>query len=120
MGVHLLLEERVGPLTPQQNDLLAAVRDDSDRLNQIVENLLDMGRIESGRALMDLKPEPAERLVRRRSSRCRRRTRTGAWSWPSTCPTTLPPVLADATRIEPRLLEPADQRAEVHARRAGG
>src|SRR5206468_6758449 len=49
MAVHLLLEERVGPLTPKQAELLVAARDDSDRLNQIIENLLDMGRIESGR-----------------------------------------------------------------------
>jgi PAS domain S-box-containing protein len=64
MGVHLLLEERVGPLTPKQNDLLMAVRDDSDRLNQIVDNLLDMGRIESGRALMDLRPARSEQVAR--------------------------------------------------------
>ena len=63
MGVHLLLEERVGPLNASQNDLLSAVREDSDRLNQIVENLLDMGRIESGQALLDLKPESARSLV---------------------------------------------------------
>ncbi len=63
MGAHLLLEERIGLLTPDQNDILVAMREDSDRLNQIVENLLDMSRIESGRALMDLKPMPAQRLI---------------------------------------------------------
>jgi signal transduction histidine kinase len=34
---------------------LTAVRDDSDRLNQIVENLLDMSRIEPGQALTELR-----------------------------------------------------------------
>ncbi len=63
MGVHLLLEERVGSITAQQTDLLLAIRDDSDRLNQIIENLLDIGRIESGRGLMDLKSEPSEKVV---------------------------------------------------------
>jgi PAS domain S-box-containing protein len=63
MGVHLLLEERVGSLTSQQNDLLVAVREDSDRLHQIVENLLDMGRIESGRALFDLHPVPMRQVL---------------------------------------------------------
>ena len=57
MGVHLLLEERIGSLTAQQNEILMAVREDSDRLQRIVENLLDMSRIESGRALMELKPQ---------------------------------------------------------------
>jgi signal transduction histidine kinase/HAMP domain-containing protein len=63
MAVHLLLEERVGTLTPKQTELLIAARDDSDRLNQIIENLLDMGRIESGRVMMDLKPLRPEQLV---------------------------------------------------------
>jgi PAS domain S-box-containing protein len=63
MGVHLLLEERVGSLTPQQNDLLAAVSEDSDRLYQIVENLLDMSRIEAGRALFDLHPVAMQQVL---------------------------------------------------------
>jgi signal transduction histidine kinase len=64
MAVHLLLEERVGGLTPKQQELLVAARDDSDRLNQIIENLLDMGRMESGRVGMDVRPVSAERVVR--------------------------------------------------------
>src|SRR5205085_5345597 len=50
MAVHLLLEERVGPLTPKQVELLIAARDDSDRLHGIIENLLDLGRMQAGRA----------------------------------------------------------------------
>ena len=120
MGVHLLLEESVGPLTPKQNDLLIAVREDSDRLNQIVENLLDMGRIESGRALMDLQPESAERLVSGggRTAAGRRFT-TGASSSPPTCRRRRPTCWPIPTRIAPRVSQPADQRAEIHARRAG-
>jgi len=48
MGVLMLNEEKLGPLTPRQRKSLAAVRDDSDRLHRIIENLLSMGRIESG------------------------------------------------------------------------
>ena len=63
MGVHLMLEERIGPLTADQSQILTAVRDDSDRLRRIVDGLLDIGRLESGRALMDLKGEAVEQLV---------------------------------------------------------
>ena len=63
MGVHLLLEERIGTLTAQQNDILTAVREDADRLHRIVENLLDMSRIESGRGLMELAAEKAQALI---------------------------------------------------------
>ena len=56
MILHLVTEHKVGPLTPKQDELLSAARDDSDRLHQIVESLLDMSRIEAGRALMELRP----------------------------------------------------------------
>lgn len=56
MILHLVTEERVGLLSPKQKELLITARDDAERLHSIVENLLDMARIESGRALMELQP----------------------------------------------------------------
>jgi signal transduction histidine kinase len=50
-------------LTPKQTEILVAARDDSNRLNQIIENLLDMGRMQAGRGLMDLHPAAPEQLV---------------------------------------------------------
>ena len=49
MAIHLLLEEKVGVLTEKQEELLVAAREDSDRLHGILNNLLDISRIESGR-----------------------------------------------------------------------
>jgi len=65
MVLPLVLEEKLGPLTSRQRDLLSAAREDADRLHLIVENLLDMGRIESGKALLDVRPAEALDLVRR-------------------------------------------------------
>jgi NtrC-family two-component system sensor histidine kinase KinB len=64
MATHLLLEERVGPLNGKQQELLVAAREDADRLYEIIESLLDMSRIEAGRALIDLRPTAAAQLVR--------------------------------------------------------
>jgi NtrC-family two-component system sensor histidine kinase KinB len=100
MGVHLLLEERIGLLTPQQTELMLAVREDSDRLNQIVENLLDMGRIESGRALMDLQPERPERLIAKAVERMSSAFQDRGIDFVSDVSQDLPAVLADAPRIE--------------------
>jgi two-component system, NtrC family, sensor histidine kinase KinB len=100
MGVHLLLEERIGSLTPQQTELMLAVREDSDRLNQIVENLLDMGRIESGRALMDLQPERPERLIAKAVERMSSAFQDRGIDLISDISQDLPAVLADAPRIE--------------------
>ena len=48
MAMHLCTEEAVGPLTPKQADLLFAAREDCERLQVIVDELLNLSRIESG------------------------------------------------------------------------
>jgi signal transduction histidine kinase len=48
MGLHLLLEEKIGPLTTKQLELLLAAREDSERLSRIINDLLDLARLESG------------------------------------------------------------------------
>ncbi len=55
MSVYLLLEERVGTLNEKQVELLMAARDDSDKLVGILNDLLDLNRIESGKS--NLSPE---------------------------------------------------------------
>ena len=49
MATHLLLDERIGNLNPKQNELLIAAGEDADRLQTIIEDLLDIGRLETGR-----------------------------------------------------------------------
>ena len=56
MAVLLLLEENYGKLTPGQQRLLGAARDDGDRLYGIIEDLLNLSRIESGRARFQPRP----------------------------------------------------------------
>lgn len=53
MAVYLLLEQKVGPLGPQQRELLEGARDDADRLLRILDNLLDLARLEAGAAALD-------------------------------------------------------------------
>ena len=48
MALHILLEKTVGSLTPKQNDLLTAARNDSERLLRILNDLLDLARLEEG------------------------------------------------------------------------
>ena len=58
MAVHLCTEQVAGPLTDKQAELLHAARDDCDRLQALIDDLLDLSRIESGR--VDLYPLPRE------------------------------------------------------------
>ena len=53
MAVYLLLEQNVGTLAPQQRELLEGARDDADRLLRILDNLLDLARLEGGSSALD-------------------------------------------------------------------
>ena len=99
MGVHLLLEERIGSLTSEQGDILAAVREDSDRLNTIVENLLDMGRIESGRALVELKPVEPEQILAAAAEQVRSAFADKGVDLEVDAPASAPAVMADRAQI---------------------
>jgi len=63
MAIHLLLEEKIGSLTPKQTELLVAAREDSDRLHSILNNLLDISRIESGKVQMNFRKVSPHSMV---------------------------------------------------------
>jgi PAS domain S-box-containing protein len=63
LAVHLMIEQSTGPLTEKQADLLYAARDDCERLQSIVDELLDLARIQSGQIDLDLRPLPAAALL---------------------------------------------------------
>lgn len=56
MAVYLLLEQNVGVLAPKQRELLETARDDADRLLRILDNLLDLTRLEGGASALDRRP----------------------------------------------------------------
>jgi two-component system, NtrC family, sensor histidine kinase KinB len=64
MSVHLLLEERIGALNEKQIELLMAARDDSEKLVGILDDLLDINRIESGKSQLVLEPTAPRALAR--------------------------------------------------------
>ncbi len=53
MAVYLLLEQKLAGLTATQRDLLETARDDADRLLRILDNLLDLARLEAGANSLD-------------------------------------------------------------------
>jgi NtrC-family two-component system sensor histidine kinase KinB len=64
MSIHLLLEERLGHLNEKQIELLLAAREDNERLVSILDDLLDLNRIESGKAQLSLQHANPRDLVR--------------------------------------------------------
>ncbi|MGE5218764.1 MAG: ATP-binding protein [Chloroflexota bacterium] len=63
MAVHLCTEQAAGPLTEKQAELLHAAREDCDRLQAMVDDFLDLSRIESGRVELYPLPTPVGVLV---------------------------------------------------------
>jgi two-component system, NtrC family, sensor histidine kinase KinB len=64
MAVHLCAEESVGPLNDKQLDLMQAARQDTERLQQIVDDLLDLSRIQAGRMELHRRKVSVESLIR--------------------------------------------------------
>lgn len=63
MALGLLTGDKLGGLSAPQRKLLAAARDDSDRLYRIIENLLNISRIEAGRSNFNPQNVPAAEVV---------------------------------------------------------
>ncbi len=63
MAIHLTVELAAGPLTDKQLELLVAAREDCERLQGIVDDLLDLSRLQSGRLELERKPVKVSSLV---------------------------------------------------------
>ena len=63
MALGLLTGDKLGGLSGPQKKLLAAAREDSDRLYRIIENLLNITRIEAGRSNFVPQSVPASEVL---------------------------------------------------------
>jgi signal transduction histidine kinase/HAMP domain-containing protein len=63
MAIHLCVEEAAGPVTDKQAELLLAAREDCQRLQDIVTDLLDLSRIQGGRVELLRRPVQARSLL---------------------------------------------------------
>ncbi|MGA8830135.1 MAG: ATP-binding protein [Desulfomonilaceae bacterium] len=99
MSLHLLLEEKVGTLSEKQADLLVAAREESDRLHLILEQLLSISRIESGKTSMDLKMVRPHELVLESVEPFRSAAMDRGLTLEVQLPDDLPDVLADPLMV---------------------
>ncbi len=99
MSIYLLLEEKCGPLNPEQVDLVMAMRDDSERLTGIIGDLLDLDNASRPGRLVTEPRAPNELLLDARdrfSAECR----SHAIALEVECDPLAPPVAAAANRID--------------------
>ncbi len=80
-----------------REEFLQVIDEETDRLTELVTNLLDMSRIEAGTLRVDRRPTPLARLLADCADRLRAREPDRALYLD--VPSGLPPVLADERRI---------------------
>ncbi len=100
LATHVLLSEKVGPLTSKQMEILAAARDDSDRLYRIIENLLDIGRMESGHSEVEFTRVNTEQIVLQAIEEMRSAYVDRGIALVFDLPGDIPSVFADSMRLE--------------------
>lgn len=100
MAVHLCAEEAAGPLTASQQDLLFAAREDCERLRALVDEILDLARIQSGRLSVTTAPTPAAALLEASADAARGPCEEAGLSLRVVAPPGLGEVLADAERVK--------------------
>ena len=100
LAIHVLLNEKLGPLSPQQMELLVTAREDSDRLYRVIEDLLDISRIESGQAEIKLQPVNVEELVLQATDKMRAAFLDRKITLNIELAPDVPRVLADPTRLQ--------------------
>jgi len=116
--VHLLLEETVGPLSPKQTELLLDARDNAERLLTIINNLLDLARIEEGRVRLERVPEEPGALLRSAAEAVQPRADDKDVTVDVEAPDDLPPIAIDVERMAHALGNLLDN-ALTHTERGG-
>ena len=99
MALYLLLEENVGTLNKKQADLMVSARDESERLNGIIEDLLDIRRLESGNVKLSLTAVSPYNLVEEATGPFFRQAQDRGIRLEIDLPADLPDVCADRSRI---------------------
>jgi len=99
MAISLLQGEKIGALTARQRTLVNAAGEESERLFRIIDDLLNISRIESGRAQFDMRPNSPRRIIDSVLEPVRDAFEQKGLRLEVDCPTHLPEVHADATFI---------------------
>jgi signal transduction histidine kinase len=100
MGVHLLLEGALGELTDGQNEVLQACRQDCERLDKLMRDLLDLSRIEAGETQPQLAPVSARDLLATAVKELRPQVESKGLKLTVDAPVELPWVKVDRPQIE--------------------
>jgi signal transduction histidine kinase len=125
----LLAKGAVGPLTPQQEEFLATILSNAERMQVLVSDLRDISRIELGQLQLELKPVRLTEALENGLQATRAQIDARSQRLELDVPDDLPPVYADPARLEQVLINllsnaykytPEGGHIRVRARRQNG
>ncbi|MDD5304247.1 MAG: ATP-binding protein [Elusimicrobia bacterium] len=124
MAVGTIRDRLAGPLTPDQDNMIRTADRNISRLTRILSNFLDLSRLESGSAYVDLRPVDPVEFIREVTDDMRMACKSRNVSLVVDAAADLPQVKADRDMITQVLgnlldnaLRYARQRIEVRAKR---
>ncbi len=99
--VEIMLMGAAGPLSPQQTHFLQVVKSNTERLSVLVNDLLDVSRIEAGRVTLSMQPINLRELAEDVASDLRRRAQeeNKEMTFALEIPANLPLVQGDVERV---------------------
>ena len=97
--LHLLLEKSTGELTKAQEELVTTAWSDCERLLKTLSSILDLARMESGQAQLDLRQIPAMRVIEESYYAFRDQAEACSHPFRMDVPEGLPAVYVDLERI---------------------
>ena len=100
MGVYLLLERAAGELNDKQVEVLSACREDCERLDKLMRDLLDLSRIEAGESQPELEPVRTKDLLDAASDELRPQVEAKGLAFRVEAPVELPNVMVDRSQVE--------------------
>jgi len=100
MGVHLLLEGAAGELNDKQTEVLGACREDCERLDKLMRDLLDLSKIEAGESQPELLPVKVRELIMDEVETLRPQVEAKGLSFVVDIPVDLPRIMADRSQVE--------------------
>lgn len=100
MGVYLLLEGAAGDLNDKQTEVLSACREDCERLDKLMRDLLDLSRIEAGESQPELNPVKTREFIVNVTEDLRPRVESKGLAFNVLVSVGLPDVFIDGSQIE--------------------
>jgi NtrC-family two-component system sensor histidine kinase KinB len=104
LSVQLLEEEAVGALTPEQREIVSAQKEDLQRLERMMGDLLDITRLEAGMTPPRIEIVPPSALIRTAMDAMATQAQRQGIALTTDVPSGLPAVQADAGQIHRVLL----------------